>query len=58
MYEKFSVNRGIKFAATKFFLDFFARKGQLAGFTTLREVLPLIFRKAGKVWCGGARETH
>ena len=24
----------------------------------MKKFLPLRFRKAGKVWCGGAQETH
>ena len=24
----------------------------------LQEVIPLSFKKAGRVWCGGAPETH
>ena len=32
------------------------KKGRLILFKKL--VLPLTLRKAGRVWCGGARETH
>ena len=32
------------------------KKGRVILFRKL--VLPFRFRKAGRVWCGGARETH
>ena len=31
---------------------------RLEGADVICEKVPLRFRKAGRVWCGGARETH
>ena len=36
--------------------NYFRRVFQLS--PKLTDLLPLRFRKAGKMWCGGARETH
>ena len=36
----------------------FVETGHFAEFRWSHEKIPLKFRKAGRVWCGGARETH